>query len=241
MPKKLEKGKSVVGQQYAEWTVLEEPFHKNGRWFVLCRCSCGKEKVVNESNLVMSLSTRCKSCSISNHRRSHGQSRDGIYHIYRIWKAMKWRCNTRNKRTESAYWGRGITVCDEWVASFEAFRDWSLANGYARDLTIDRIDNDAGYSPANCRWVTVAQQALNTRQNRYLTIFNETKTVKEWVDDPRCAVRNQAFRERIRSGWPPEEALTRPDSTFGPRRPKSCSGRPPEGGQTPRWPEGERT
>jgi hypothetical protein len=77
---------------------------------------------------------------------------------------MKQRChNPKNSRYQD-YGGRGITVCDEWLNSFTSFYDWSIANGYRDDLSIDRIDNDKGYSPDNCRWATVLEQNRNKRR-----------------------------------------------------------------------------
>lgn len=62
------------------------------------------------------------------------------------------------------YGGRGITVCDEWAKDLKAFYDWAMANGYRDDLTIDRINNDEGYRPDNCRWATYHEQRLNQRK-----------------------------------------------------------------------------
>jgi len=97
--------------------------------------------------------------------KSHGHSkRDSEYHpIYMVWSSMKFRC--RNKRGETAekYYNRGITVCQEWQ-EFVPFLNWCLENGYKKGLTIDRIDNDKGYSPYNCRFTTYSVQNYNKRK-----------------------------------------------------------------------------
>jgi len=79
---------------------------------------------------------------------------------------MKNRCNCETSQAYEYYGGRGIRVCPEWEASFEAFRDWANANGYAENLEIDRKDVNGNYEPDNCRWATRVQQMRNTRKRR---------------------------------------------------------------------------
>ena len=83
--------------------------------------------------------------------------------LYGIWRGIKRRCLNPNYHHFKNYGGRGITVCDEWLESFKSFYDWAMSNGYQDDLSIDRIDNDKGYDPSNCRWVTMAEQNKNKR------------------------------------------------------------------------------
>jgi len=95
-----------------------------------------------------------------------------------IWRCMKYRCHSKSPNNPYAknYRDRGITVCEEWRESFEAFSEWALANGYQVGLTIDRINADGNYEPANCRWVTASENSKGSRGTKGLKI--ETKTAK---------------------------------------------------------------
>lgn len=107
----------------------------------------------------------CKNCkgeSIS----THGDSRTNHKtRLYKLWCSMKRRCGTPSDSNYSRYGAKGIYVCDLWL-NFEPFKKWSLENGYSDDLSIDRINNNLGYSSSNCRWVTRHQQARNTTVNK---------------------------------------------------------------------------
>lgn len=83
--------------------------------------------------------------------------------LYGILSNIKARCNNPNNPKYEYYGGRGIKVCDEWMNSYILFRDWAIYNGYSDSLEIDRIENDLGYSPSNCRWVTSSTNKENTR------------------------------------------------------------------------------
>lgn len=83
--------------------------------------------------------------------------------LYTIWIGMKQRCHNEKNPAYPEYGGRGITVCEEWRNNFPAFYAWAMSSGYRDDLSIDRIDNDKGYSPDNCRWETRITQSYNRR------------------------------------------------------------------------------
>jgi hypothetical protein len=95
--------------------------------------------------------------------------------------------------------------------SFVAFREWSTLNGFENNLQIDRIDNNKGYSPSNCRWVDSKTNNRNKRSNKIITAFNETKCITDWSLDKRCFVTPAALSHRLNKlGWPPEKAITEP-------------------------------
>lgn len=97
-------------------------------------------------------------------------------------KNMLNRCNNQNCASYPNYGGRGITVCKEWAESREAFINWSLASGHALGLSLDRIDNDKGYSPENCRWVGIREQLLNQRRNRVIAHQGVSMPLSLWAE-----------------------------------------------------------
>lgn len=138
---------------------------------------------------------------------------DKFTSLYHVWAGLKQRCLNPTAPQYPAYGGRGITVCDEWRTNYLTFRAWARVNGYQPHLQIERIDNDRGYSPENCRWATRSEQANNRRTSRLVAAFGETKTVAQWVSDPRCAVTGRAHEritQRLNAGWSPERAISTP-------------------------------
>ena len=102
--------------------------------------------------------------------------------LYQIYTSMKDRCYRANARDYAHYGAKGIRVCSEWLASFDAFRDWALQNGYADNLTLDRKEVSGPYSPENCRWSTYKEQANNRSNTKYITYEGVTRTASEWAE-----------------------------------------------------------
>ena len=209
-----------IGQKINHWTILR--LHTPSNSLAQCRCDCGRVKEMTAlRNVLEGLSKRCRHCSLSISRTTHGASdRLGVrpaHRLYRIWKAMKWRCNPRNRTDDRRmYYEAGVRVCDQWIHDYPAFRDWAMSNGYRDDLTIDRWPDQAGnYEPSNCRWSDGVIQARNTKANRFLTAFRETKTVAEWSEDSRCSVTEKALRRRLQIGWDSTQAITAPKMPGG--------------------------
>lgn len=110
----------------------------------------------------------------------HGKSKS---RLYGCWHDMKQRCSNPSRTNHKHYKNKGIIVCEEWRNDFQAFHDWAMANGYADNLTLDRIDNNGNYEPSNCRWATPKEQENNRSNNVYLTINGETKPLAQWATE----------------------------------------------------------
>lgn len=124
-----------------------------------CVCDCGNECIVQANNLT---SGNTQSCGCYHAENLNGMFKPNKNRLYNSWRAMKARCLNPNNNRYYLYGGRGITICDEWL-SFKSFKEWALSNGYADDLTIDRIDPDGNYTPDNCRWIHPDKQSRNRR------------------------------------------------------------------------------
>lgn len=199
----------LVRLRFGRLTVISYSHTANcAMW--LCRCDCGNETVVRSFAL---RSGKTKSCGCWNidarlSRRKYPSETKG--RLRNIWHAMLHRCYRSEHPHFKHYGGRGITVCEEWRHDYLAFWRWALANEYTPRLTLDRINNDAGYSPGNCQWVSLSQNHRNTRANVRIAAFGETKTLIEWSEDARCAVVYGRLRERLAAGWEPELAIALP-------------------------------
>jgi hypothetical protein len=153
----------------------------------------------------------CRKCYIAScHRFSR--------RLNQVWSSMMRRCHNPRDKDYKRYGGRGIVVCVAW-RKYHAFGEWALANGYAEHLTIERIKNNRGYSPKNCKWATFKEQARNRSNNTFVAAFGEIKTISQWAEDPRCRVNNATLIARlIRQRLDPEVAITHPPLARGLKR-----------------------
>lgn len=199
--------KDLTGQRFGRLTVIERVgwnVHKDSTW--RCLCDCGNLTVKSSPGLRNGKNPSCgcwKKERISETKTKHGKSGT---RLYGIWKAMNQRCNNPNHRKYRYYGGKGITVCDEWAQNFQTFFEWSIENGYTDSLTIDRIDNNKGYSPENCQWETVKHQHNHTSGNRFITYNGETHSLAEWGE--KVNIKPGVIWDRLARGWAVERALT---------------------------------
>ena len=126
------------------------------------------------------------------------------------------RCYNKNVDTYPRYGGRGITICQEWLGEhgFENFFEWSTKNGCAENLTIDRIDNNKGYYPDNCRWATDTEQVRNRRNTLLVEVDGVSKPLAEWCEIYKIDYK-LAYGRIFRRKWDVKKALTTKNMTGG--------------------------
>lgn len=175
--------RNLTNQKFGMLTAIKRvENHKNGKTQWECTCDCGNTTIVQTYLLTKGIT---KSCGCKSGEK-HGMTGT---RLYEIWVNMKTRCYNKNNIAYKNWYGdRGIKICDEWHHSFTNFYKWAIKNGYEDNLTIDRIDVNGNYEPSNCRWITMKKQCNNKRDNIYLTINNETHTLKEW-----CGIKDVSY------------------------------------------------
>lgn len=188
---------------------------QNRRTFMHCVCECGTRCVVELGNL---LARRTRSCgclmweNLRDNLHTHGQSRMDIRHEgYNTWAGIIQRCTNPKSKAFKDYGGRGITVCEMWRCSFEAFMD-DMGPKPSPSMTIERKDNSLGYEPGNCVWATRVEQARNTRRNRWIEFQGERFILKEWAAKFGYS---ESGLKRLLNRWGDEEGMRR--AAGGPR------------------------
>lgn len=214
----MKKIHDLTGQRFGRLVVIErvdshiQPSgQRKTRW--LCKCDCGNEKIVSSSQLKSGMTKSC-GC-LSREKSKERLFVHGLKHtrLYVVWCDIKSRCFNPNNTYYKDYGGRDITICSEWKDNFMVFYEWAYANGYNEnalkgECTIDRIDNNKGYCPDNCRWVSMKEQCKNRRSNIFLTYKDKTHCLVDWVEI--IGIKYDVLYRRLKRGWSVEKAFTTP-------------------------------
>ena len=211
----MTKNINLIGKKIGKLTVIQLDHIKTKFYdnrprdykYYRCLCDCGNEKIVVESSLIKGVT---KSCGCLHKKRAkEANIKHGLKgtRIYNIWRNMKSRCLNEKDFHYKYYGQRGITICNEWINDIKSFHDWAIKNGYAENLTIDRIDVNGNYEPSNCRWVPQYIQNRNTRKNIIINYQGEKHCLKDW-----CNILDLNYQKALRRisqlKWEPEKALT---------------------------------
>ena len=204
----------ITGKRYGRLVAVERAenrISKSGkiraRW--LCKCDCGKEKVVLLDDL---RGGHTKSCGCFNseiasrRKKTHGATKTRIYNE---WLSMKSRCYNKNAKDYIRYGGRGIKICEAWKNDFVTFRDWAMENGYKDNLTIERKDVNGDYCPENCCWITASEQAKNRRTTLRAKDENGNEIYAMDIAEKNGIPMNVVVARKSR-GWDLEKALNTP-------------------------------
>jgi hypothetical protein len=192
----------LIGAKFGSLTVVAWA-HGGKSSFWRVKCECGRESVKQRSNLTKFQVRGCGfACPITRkHLATSSTHRMTRHPLYSAWKALKYRCTRPKCHAWKDYGGRGITVCARWSESFENFLA-DMGKSWAPGLTVDRINNDAGYEPSNCRWVPQSANCWNRRG----AIVSPAQ--REYAYS--LGIRVATLGARIRSGWGVEKAISTP-------------------------------
>lgn len=198
----------LIGEKFGRLTVvelLESDDRGHARW--RCECECGGQTICKTDVLRRGQSKSCGCLqreSVTKKNTTHGKAGTAL-HVR--WKGLLGRCNNHNHAAYPDYGGRGITICERWL-NFENFAA-DMGEPPTPVHTIERIDNDKGYSPSNCRWATRSEQSRNKRNNRLLKHNGKTQCLTDWSKETGIPV--ICILDRIdKLGWSVDEALTTP-------------------------------
>lgn len=195
---------NIAGKRFGKLIALcKVGKDKHGAIIWKCKCDCGNYKEVAYNQLKRG---KIKSCGCSSHV---GRYIHGLYgtRIRSVHKGMMRRCFCKTDDNYKNYGARGITVCDEWTGEkgLENFYEWAIKNGYSDNLTLDRKDNNKGYSPDNCRWADKVTQQNNRRNNIVLNYMDKSLTLKQWCRE--LGVNYSSALKRYHRGLSVEEVL----------------------------------
>lgn len=195
----------VVGEVFEKLTTIGVKFACGVKSYCqVCQCECGQIVVSRVANLRNGHTRSCgcmRAEVMSETFLRHGATETAEY---RIWCGIKKRCTNPNSPKFSRYGGRGIAVCERWLSSFESFLE-DMGKRPTPSHSVDRRNNNLGYSPENCHWATKTEQANNTRTNRIVEVYGKRRTASEWSRI--SLVSAGLITLRLRKGWPVKVAV----------------------------------
>jgi len=198
-----------IGERHGMLVCIGKDPDKDYRYY-LYKCDCGNVKSIIQDNVKRGATISC-GCYLTANRKSGNCHRTyGFSHtrIDNIYRSMIARCHVPHGENYEKYGAKGITVCDEWRNDKQIFFEWAFTNGYAENLTIDRIDPTKGYSSENCRWVDYITQNNHRCSNRFETIDGATHTIAEWSRI--SGLSQSTIGNRLKRGWSPKDAVFKP-------------------------------
>lgn len=210
----------LSGLKFGRFTVTDKhEIRGRRRSYWLCICECGTTKWVMAQALKSGGTKSCGCLNDESRKASatHGATRGGKHSLeYTSWHSMKQRCTNQKNTKFSRYGARGIDICPQWIDNFDQFL-CDMGPRPSPKHTLERKDNNRGYSPDNCEWATKAKQNRNHSRNRFYTFQGETLCIEDWCK--RTGIPHATLHWRI-ANWPLERALTQPLSVqvFSPVR-----------------------
>lgn len=195
---------NLIGMRFGRWNVISRSYNnKHGKAVWLCCCDCGNESLVVGSSLLNGRSTGCKNHGHIKH--GHSPMFGKKSRTYYAWSSMKKRCKV-NSCDSKNYFHRGISVCDRWMKFKNFLEDMGeCPNG----LELDRIDNNKGYEPGNCRWVDEITQRRNQRNFKHYDLNGLSMSLIDWSKKTGITY-NTLIKRMCRSKWPFEKAVLTP-------------------------------
>ncbi len=209
----------IIGQKFGRLTIMEDIPNRisksksKGR-YVKCLCYCGNITTARYSGLKNKTILSC-GCLQRESARNQATHRLVDHKLYKVWSSMKDRCGNPNNSGYKNYGGKGVIVCQEWLADFKVFYDWCIENGWKPGLVIDKDikykakhETDTGmiYSPEYCTVVSYKENLRSTRRSRNITIKGETKTMIEWSEI--SGIDAKTIWSRIKRGWESDNLLS---------------------------------
>lgn len=196
-------GLCKIGDKYGHWTILSQAESKDSHKYWLCKCRCGTIKKVIQGNLrAKGIAESCNKCKKKGKPPiTHGLTNK--HRLYSTWVHMRERCNSTTNPFYHNYGGRGIKVCERWDDFLMFIED--MDNTYQKGLSLDRTNNNKGYSPDNCRWATSLEQGANMRVNVFIEYKGEKMILAEF--SRRVNLSTSIVSYRNSKGWTAEEII----------------------------------